>query len=231
MPENWEILFERAMKQLEQSNIPKKDWSFGGGTVLAQKYNHRESKDIDIFFRDPQFLTYISPRLNDACENQLNLYAEQSNFVKLTFNEGEIDFIVSRQISEAIPTLQKIQGYHIYVDSPIEIMAKKVVYRADNFTPRDMFDLAFVYSMEKHLLLKNAHIFEEHLMILDERIENLHVSGRFATELAILHITAGGKIIQGKEYELCRKCLDDIAQKLEQNKKQDSKPSITRRFK
>ncbi len=38
-------------------------WTFGGGTVLMLRYQHRRSKDIDIFVPDPQYLGYVSPRL------------------------------------------------------------------------------------------------------------------------------------------------------------------------
>ena len=48
----WESLFTRAMRVLDaaiKSGVPEDDWSFGGGTVLMLKHQHRFSKDIDIF--------------------------------------------------------------------------------------------------------------------------------------------------------------------------------------
>ena len=39
------------------------EWTFGGGTVLALRHQHRFSKDIDVFVPDPQYLGYLSPRL------------------------------------------------------------------------------------------------------------------------------------------------------------------------
>ena len=93
MPEIWKILFDRAIKQLDQAGIKKQHWSLGGGTVLRMYYNHRESKDIDIFFHDQQLLAYISPRTNDANEDYLLTYAEGSVFTKIIFPEGEVDFI------------------------------------------------------------------------------------------------------------------------------------------
>lgn len=99
MNEESHILFGRALEQLEQARIPKRDWSFGGGTVLMLKFDHRDSRDIDIFFRDPQLLTYISPRLNDANEANIQNYSESGNSIKLNFAEGEVDFIVGQQLS------------------------------------------------------------------------------------------------------------------------------------
>jgi hypothetical protein len=40
-------------------------WTFGGGTVLMFRYQHRHSKDIDIFVPDPQYLGFTTPRLSD----------------------------------------------------------------------------------------------------------------------------------------------------------------------
>jgi len=37
-------------------------WSLGGGTVLMFHYQHRLSKDIDIFITDPQFLRIHQPQ-------------------------------------------------------------------------------------------------------------------------------------------------------------------------
>lgn len=44
------------------------DWSFGGGTVLMRRHHHRFSKDVDIFIPDPQYLNYLTPRLNNDVE-------------------------------------------------------------------------------------------------------------------------------------------------------------------
>ncbi|MDR1655992.1 MAG: nucleotidyl transferase AbiEii/AbiGii toxin family protein [Deltaproteobacteria bacterium] len=52
MRQQWESLFNRAVKQLEAGKLPTKSWSFGGGTALMFMFNHRHSKDIDIFLSD-----------------------------------------------------------------------------------------------------------------------------------------------------------------------------------
>lgn len=48
-----------------------------------------ESKDIDIFLHDPQYLTMLSPKLNDTAESIASDYTEMSNFIKITTPEGE----------------------------------------------------------------------------------------------------------------------------------------------
>ncbi|MDR2934570.1 MAG: nucleotidyl transferase AbiEii/AbiGii toxin family protein [Candidatus Adiutrix sp.] len=45
----WENLFKKAVKQLKAGKLSNGSWSFGGGTALMLRFNHRYSKDIDIF--------------------------------------------------------------------------------------------------------------------------------------------------------------------------------------
>ena len=94
----WETLFARALALIDsvaKSAPPLSDWSFGGGTVLMRRYRHRFSRDIDIFVSDPQYLGYLSPRLNSDAESMTSDYTEDARFIKLRFPEGEIDFVAS----------------------------------------------------------------------------------------------------------------------------------------
>ena len=56
----------QIVDSVERSGQRFDDWSFGGGTVLMRRFRHRVSKDVDIFVPDPQYLGYVSPRLNDT---------------------------------------------------------------------------------------------------------------------------------------------------------------------
>jgi predicted nucleotidyltransferase component of viral defense system len=112
-------------------------------------FSHRVSKDIDIFFIDKQRLAAVSPRVNDGVEDALRDYIEQDGFCKLYFPEGKIDFIYSRKISEYAPQPCLLAGRMVQCDDPVEIVAKKVFWRNDRVTPRDIFDLAVVYNADK----------------------------------------------------------------------------------
>ena len=48
----WQALFQKAIKLIDnihEYGIKDPHWTFGGGTVLMLRYQHRLSKDIDIF--------------------------------------------------------------------------------------------------------------------------------------------------------------------------------------
>jgi hypothetical protein len=44
-----------------------------------RRHHHRLSKDIDIFVPDPQYLGYLTPRLNAEAESLTTKYVEQAN--------------------------------------------------------------------------------------------------------------------------------------------------------
>ena len=151
----WETLFQRALALIDsvaRSGTVFEPWSFGGGTVLMRKFRHRFSKDIDIFVPDPQYLGYVSPRLNDAAEAMTGDYVEESSSLKLIFPEGEIDFIASDPLTSNPTVPELLFGREVRVETSTEIIAKKLWHRGKQFKARDMFDLALVAEKEPSAL-------------------------------------------------------------------------------
>lgn len=143
----WKVLFGRALEIIDAakgSGERLEDWSFGGGTVLMRRFRHRISKDVDIFVPDPQYLGYLSPRLNDKADELTSRHLETAISVKLFFAEGEIDFIASAPMTDTPYAIERIQGRKIRVETTLEILAKKVWHRGREFTARDVFDFAHV---------------------------------------------------------------------------------------
>jgi hypothetical protein len=170
---DWLPLFKFALKILSQEKVLKSQWSFGGGTALMTYYNHRKSKDIDIFLRDVQLLTKFTPRLNDYVAEQVDDYTEMSNSLKLRVKHQEIDFIVAPSLTKK-PTLKKMVGNTpIYIETPEEIVIKKIFYRADAFKTRDVFDLAVVIKHKENSLLENLDIFQSKIDTLQNRLNIL----------------------------------------------------------
>ena len=207
--DSWKILFRHACDRLDQAGLPRNHWSFGGGTVLMLKFNHRLSKDIDIFFRDQQLLSFVSPRINDAAEEAMINYSEHTNFTKIQFPEGEVDFIVSQQLTSHCPALEKVCGQEIFVDNPVEIIAKKIFFRADDFKARDVFDLAVVYARQKESLLQSVHSFGTKLGSLGKQLAALEESGTLTEQIALFDIAPGGEMVRGKEFSLCSQFIQD----------------------
>ena len=169
----WEILFQRALLLIDSvaaAGIHLTDWSFGGGTVLMRRHQHRYSKDIDIFVSDPQFLGFLSPRLNTEAERLASGYAEQANFVKLYFAEGEIDFVASAPLTASPTRSEILLGRAVQVETSTEIIAKKIWHRGEEFTARDIFDLAMVIEREPESLRQIRPILRDRRQVILDRI-------------------------------------------------------------
>lgn len=149
----WESLFPRALALIDDiqryGGLNNPFWTFGGGTVLMLRYRHRLSKDIDIFVPDPQYLGYVTPRLSDTAADLTQDYTEQpGSFVKLQFEEGEVDFVASPNLLDGAWETWEIMGRTVKVETAAEIIAKKMYHRGDRATARDLFDLALVIERE-----------------------------------------------------------------------------------
>lgn len=138
-------LLKTAVSLLKRENISDDTWCWGGGTALKLFFRHRDSRDVDIFVRDPQIIPYLSPRVNDYAEEVCSgNYVEMSNFLKLKVQGREIDFIVAPNLTGLLPERIKVKNLIVPVDHPIETITKKFFYRAESLTVRDLVDYAVV---------------------------------------------------------------------------------------
>ena len=170
----WKPLFRKALAcldTLDQHKI-KVTWSFGGGTAMMMTYAHRDSKDVDIFVRDPQYLGWLTPRLQDQIQTITACieYNESSNVLKLVMDTGEIDFIVAAPLTKNPYEGWVFEGRKIMRERPVEIVAKKVFYRADEFAVRDVFDLACLLEREPGEVLKEDAVFRAKQDVLLTRL-------------------------------------------------------------
>lgn len=151
--EPWEELFDLAVGLIDHVSLNSKvEWSFGGGTVLMFRLNHRRSKDIDIFIADQQLLGMFSPRLHDYVHALTASYSEEVQAIKLQFPMGEIDFIVAESLTQTPFEKSEVRGRPVMLETPAEIIAKKLWHRGHLATGRDLFDLAAVAAHDPALL-------------------------------------------------------------------------------
>lgn len=117
----------------------------GGGTRLMLSLHHRISDDIDLFIRDPQWIGYLTPRLDQTAEELVDGYEENAVSLKLRLGVGEIDFIVAMSLLD-LPA-QTMAGVMFDLEPMAEVLAKKLFYRGALLTPRDLFDWWAITSM------------------------------------------------------------------------------------
>lgn len=171
----WKSLLKKAFRLLdsiESDGFSLPRWSLGGGTVLMFHYAHRKSKDIDIFVPDPQFLGYVNPRLGGRGEDVTSNYKNGTEFVKLFLPEGEIDFVASATLTENPFEEHNVLGRDILLETPIEIVAKKLWYRGDRATSRDLLDLALVIERHYNEILAHGDIFAKNIEVFSDQCDS-----------------------------------------------------------
>jgi len=179
LPGVWESLLPKALKLVDEISIrggvTDPFFTFGGGTVLMLRYQHRFSKDIDFFVPDPQSLRFINPRLSDvADEICASQYVEAANYVKLVLEEGEIDFVASANLLAEHEAYKRwsLFGRQVRVETAAEIVAKKMYYRGDKATARDLFDLALVVEHEPEALKPAERFMCRHRQIFIDNLKS-----------------------------------------------------------
>jgi hypothetical protein len=170
----WKPLLRKALACIDtfDRHKIKANWSFGGGTAMMMTYGHRDSRDIGIFVRDPQYLGWLTPRLQDQIQviTACTAYNESSNVLKLVLDTGEIDFIVAAPLTKKPYEGWTFEGRKILRERPVEIVAKKVFYRAEEFAVRDVFDLACLLEREYGEVLKEEALFRAKQELLLTRL-------------------------------------------------------------
>lgn len=172
--ETWKVLLGHALSLIDdvlQHGTKDLYWTFGGGTVLMLRHNHRFSKDIDIFVPDPQALGFVTPRLSSHAESLTSDYTEAANFVKLFLPEGEIDFVASPNLTDNPYVEEELLGRTVKVETSAEIIAKKFWHRGNRLTARDIFDFALVAEKEPAELNAAGKFLVRHIDTMFDQLE------------------------------------------------------------
>lgn len=92
--------------------------------------------------------------------------------MKLFLPEGEIDFVASPTLTNNPFEEHEVLGRNILLETPIEIVAKKIWYRGDRATPRDLLDLAMVIDRHYSEILDHRDIFVKNIEIFTNQCES-----------------------------------------------------------
>ncbi|WP_439816711.1 nucleotidyl transferase AbiEii/AbiGii toxin family protein [Zavarzinia sp. CC-PAN008] len=167
-PSHWSDLLKIGISIIDQANedVTVVDrWTLGGGTALMLQIDHRDSHDIDLFVDDPQVLSYLVPY-----DGRFDLDAVPADYVlngtsslKIAFPQGEIDFICGPELTSVPTRPVTLLGRTIAMETPAEIIAKKIRFRGRFMQPRDIFDLAAVLRMvDREDLVRSLEPVREH---------------------------------------------------------------------
>ncbi len=191
---NWETPFDQAMTCLQSILITgplMPDWTLGGGTALMLRYHHRNSQDIDIFLLDPQWLPILSPERNERIESLILDYQDGPTWLKPVLPLGEIDFIVAPALTAHSFEFTTIHAQSVAIETPAEIIAKKLYYRGRALRSRDVVDLAVVYDRDPAGLWASRSAWIRELEPIRQRL--LQMATRYVLEAPHLDLLPDGE--------------------------------------
>jgi hypothetical protein len=90
-------------------------------------------------------------------------------FLKLRFAGGEVDFIIAPYLTPNPRVTTDVGGKRIFIETPEEIVLKKLFYRTETFKVRDVVDAAAVFAERRKELLRHAGLLFSKLDILERR--------------------------------------------------------------
>jgi hypothetical protein len=136
------------------------------------RIGHRQSKDIDLFVTDPQYLGFVNPRLSDEAESISNDYEENAEFIKLFLPAGEIDIVVGTALTEHPFDIVMHAGRRIKFETCAEIIAKKMWHRGNQAKARDLYDLCAVALAEPEAIALASPFFSKHGAAFLQRLQD-----------------------------------------------------------
>jgi hypothetical protein len=212
--DSWKRILASAVaifNDLEKKGLGSPDVVIGGGTVLMFRFEHRLSRDIDFFMHDVQWLSLLTPRLNDTTAAMTTNYLEQANGLKLVLPHGDIDFVVSGPVTDAraIDRLD-FMGRTFLLEATEEILAKKLFYRAARFQPRDVFDFVVAVESDRESATRALAAAASKHDLLTRRFEQLSRLPQDMLAEGILPIGDFSRIVPGM-IEAARRFMQGVA--------------------
>jgi predicted nucleotidyltransferase component of viral defense system len=212
--DSWKEILASAVTifvDLEKKGFGSPDVVIGGGTVLMFRFEHRLSRDIDFFMHDVQWLSLLTPRLNDTTAAMTTNYLEQGSGLKLVLPHGDIDFVVSGPVTDAEPIDRlEFMGHTFLLEATEEILAKKLFYRAARFQPRDVFDFVVAMESDRESAMRALAAAASNHDLLTRRLEQLSQLPLEKLAEGILPIGDFSRIMPGM-IEAARRFIQDAA--------------------
>lgn len=189
---------------------PERTWALGGGTALALRFGHRISYDIDIFFENSVALRELHPNSNPAVKALSDRFQNPGNYIKIERPEGEIDFLAALRQTEGAVWSYRFDNREIPVETPAEILAKKLHYRGSKLVVRDGFDIAAAIWLDPPALATAIRATPDGASRAVDRIEKRLVQ-RFPQDVGEeVNPTADGERFMGTDLRHVARWIRDV---------------------
>ena len=140
------------------------DAALGGGTVLAARWHHRQSTDLDFFVRQSTFAETIARResdLRDVLREVAFGLTVTPHHMQCVVRDTSVEISVSVTGHETaiVPETSDEAGYGIATQTTTAILVGKMagrMMRQGRATARDIYDLCVAERMDRDALLAAA---------------------------------------------------------------------------
>ena len=208
----WQLLLEKILR-IEEGLPERLPFSFGGGTALAVHLGHRVSYDVDLFYRSADIFNYYNPNKNPAVRDLVQEHGGSwqypGSYLKLELRIGEVDILISNFMTSRPVTDWVFKKWVIKLETPAEILAKKIRYRSSQFKRRDIFDMAVIAGLRKAELGVALRVNIENLARLRDRVETMRVDYEQFILTDINPSPSGRDFVQGAP-ERCIMAIDQF---------------------
>ena len=122
-------------------------WKLGGGTVLAARWKHRESFDLDIQIHPHTERAHLDRKANPGLWRKMYAAGATSIDMEATPTivfgvRGRIEFVEARPTPRHGHRLERLPSGDAVLLASSQILTGKLVHRATNAPVRDLYDLA-----------------------------------------------------------------------------------------
>lgn len=128
-------------------------WKLAGGTVLAARWHHRDSFDLDIQIHPETERAHLEKRANP--ELWRKMYAAGATHIDMEATptivfgtSGRIEFVEARPIPRRGHRLEQLPSGSAVVLASSQILAGKLLHRGADAPVRDLYDLAVAHTAD-----------------------------------------------------------------------------------
>ena len=146
LPEPARTLFRKTRAALEtQVSAYAADgegYKLGGGTVLAARWKHRRSNDIDVLFHPDTKTSHFEAELGRALKEAGGTPLGWGEWSRIEFGENHLDLLKGEPTPAIGHQPASVDGSPVTVLTNVQILNGKLGYRALDPPTRDVYDIA-----------------------------------------------------------------------------------------
>ena len=146
LPEPARSLFRKTRSALETHVSPYaadgEGYKLGGGTILAARWRHRRSNDIDVLLHPDSKTSHFEAELGKALEEAGGAPLGWGEWSRIEFGESHLDLLKGEPTPAVGHKPASIDGRPVTVLTNVQILNGKLAYRALDAPTRDVYDIA-----------------------------------------------------------------------------------------